>query len=153
MPEELFADLLRGVLRKSGRGENAGAGSGCQRPHGAVHRALQKSGVSRMWDESDLDHASRPSSGSMAASLGTDQDDQPATSEPSVGGVSHRPTQGDSAGGTDADVLDKSALYFRPLWFVVALGVLPRATIKALPTSHHHPRPYGLSLSVFRRLG
>ena len=26
VPEELFADLLRGVLRKSGRGENAGAG-------------------------------------------------------------------------------------------------------------------------------
>ena len=84
VPEELFADLLRGVLRKSGRGENAGAGSGCQHPHGSVYRALHQCGVSRMWDESGLDHASRPSSGRMAASLGTDA---PATGRGSPGGL------------------------------------------------------------------
>ena len=72
VPEELFADLLRGIQKRVGGGENAGAGPGCQRPGGSVYGALVKSDVSRMWDESGLDNARRASSGGMAASLGTD---------------------------------------------------------------------------------
>jgi hypothetical protein len=72
VPEELFADLLRGVRKRVGRGENAGAGPGCQHPGGSVYRALDQCDVSRVWDESGLDDARRASSGGMAASLGTD---------------------------------------------------------------------------------
>ncbi len=72
VPEELFADLLRGVRKRVGGGENAGAGPGCQRSGRSFYGALHQRDVSRMWDESGLDDAKRASSGGMAASLGTD---------------------------------------------------------------------------------
>ena len=70
--EEVFPDLLRGVRKRVGGAENAGSGPGCQCPGGTVYGALHQRNVSRVWDESGLDHASRPSSGGMATSLGTD---------------------------------------------------------------------------------